>query len=103
MFSRLTFALLTALFVSACGQMTCGFGFEKENVPTGDPGSVDLRALPEAQKTGITFLGDSLTAGLGLNMAQAYPALIGQMFVGEGYNDVEILNAGISGDTTAGG
>ena len=103
MFSRLTFALATALFVSACTQTSCGFGFERERVPTGDPASVDLRALPETQKTGITFLGDSLTAGLGLNMAQAYPALIGQMFVNEGYNDVEVLNAGISGDTTAGG
>lgn len=103
MYFRLTFAFVAALCVAACTQTSCGFGFEKENVPTGDPGSVDLRALPESQKTGITFLGDSLTAGHGLNMAQAYPALLGQMFVGEGYNDIEILNAGISGDTTAGG
>jgi len=51
----------------------------------------------------IVFLGDSLTAGLGLLSEQAYPILIGQRFSSEGYSNVEVVNAGISGDTTAGG
>jgi acyl-CoA thioesterase-1 len=51
----------------------------------------------------IVFLGDSLTAGFGLLTDQAYPALIEGMFHAEGYNEVEILNAGMTADTTAGG
>jgi acyl-CoA thioesterase-1 len=50
----------------------------------------------------IAFLGDSLTAGLGLLQSQAYPARIQEMFAADGY-DVEIVNGGVSGDTTAGG
>jgi acyl-CoA thioesterase-1 len=48
------------------------------------------------------FLGDSLTAGLGLDQSQSFPALIGQRLASEGY-DYEIVNAGVSGDTSAGG
>jgi acyl-CoA thioesterase-1 len=59
--------------------------------------------LPDAQRTVITVLGDSLTAGLGLTVAEAFPAQLQQMFVAEGYSDVEVSNAGVSGDTTAGG
>jgi acyl-CoA thioesterase-1 len=50
----------------------------------------------------IAFLGDSLTAGLGLLENQAYPARVGELLDADGYN-VEIVNGGISGDTTAGG
>ena len=46
--------------------------------------------------------GDSLTAGLGLPAGEAYPALIENRLREEGY-DVEVVNAGVSGDTTAGG
>ena len=51
----------------------------------------------------IAFLGDSLTAGLGLLSQQAYPALVEDMFAAEGYDQIESINAGISGETTAGG
>lgn len=49
------------------------------------------------------MLGDSLTAGLGLLLEQSYPNRLQEMFMAEGYHEVDILNAGISGDTTAGG
>lgn len=48
------------------------------------------------------FLGDSLTAGLGLPIAQSYPSLIGKKLEQKGFN-YEIVNAGVSGDTSAGG
>ena len=48
------------------------------------------------------FLGDSLTAGLGLPAEQAYPALVQQRLTEEGLN-YEVVNAGVSGDTSAGG
>lgn len=50
----------------------------------------------------ILFLGDSLTAGYGLKPEDAYPALIGETLQADG-TPVEIRNAGLSGDTTAGG
>ncbi len=50
----------------------------------------------------IVILGDSITAGFGLERAQAYPALL-QRKVDEAGLPFEIVNAGISGDTTAGG
>jgi len=50
----------------------------------------------------VVFLGDSLTAGLGLDENQAYPALLGQQLNQEG-KAVRVVNAGVSGDTTAGG
>jgi acyl-CoA thioesterase-1 len=48
------------------------------------------------------FLGDSLTAGLGLAKEQAFPALIEARLSAEG-SSWKVVNAGISGDTTAGG
>jgi acyl-CoA thioesterase-1 len=50
----------------------------------------------------IVALGDSLTAGLGLNPEQAYPALLQQRLDAGGFN-YEVVNAGVSGDTSAGG
>ena len=50
----------------------------------------------------IVFLGDSLTAGFGLDLDEAYPALIQDKIAALGKN-VKVVNAGISGDTTAGG
>ena len=48
------------------------------------------------------FLGDSLTAGLGLSTEQAFPALIQQKIDADGL-DYQVVNAGVSGDTSAGG
>lgn len=50
----------------------------------------------------IVFLGDSLTAGYGLEAGQAYPALVEKALRERG-RDVTVVNAGVSGDTTAGG
>jgi len=50
----------------------------------------------------VVFLGDSLTAGYGLAADQAYPALVEERLRREGF-DVRVVNAGVSGDTTADG
>ena len=57
---------------------------------------------PRAAKARVVLLGDSLTAGLGLPETQAYPALLQQKIEAAGY-PFEVVNAGVSGDTTAGG
>jgi acyl-CoA thioesterase-1 len=50
----------------------------------------------------IVFLGDSLTAGLGLPAEQSVPSLIQERLEEEDY-EYEVVNAGVSGDTSAGG
>ncbi len=50
----------------------------------------------------VAFLGTSLTAGLGVPTAQAFPALI-QQKVDEEALGFRVINAGVSGDTSAGG
>jgi len=50
----------------------------------------------------IVVLGDSLAAGLGLAETDAFPAVVESLLREEGL-DVKIVNAGVSGDTTAGG
>jgi acyl-CoA thioesterase-1 len=55
-----------------------------------------------AARPRIVFLGDSLTAGLGLPREQSVPSLIQARLDVEGY-PYEVVNAGVSGDTSAGG
>src|SRR5262249_13669333 len=50
----------------------------------------------------ILFFGDSLTAGYGLDPAQAFPAVIQAKINARGWK-MHVINAGLSGDTTAGG
>src|SRR5262245_25148812 len=50
----------------------------------------------------IVFLGDSLTAGYGLDVEQSVPSLVQKHLDAEGYK-YEVVNAGVSGDTSAGG
>jgi acyl-CoA thioesterase-1 len=50
----------------------------------------------------VLFFGDSLTAGYGLTVEQAFPALVEQDFKQKGKN-VKVINAGLSGETSAGG
>ena len=50
----------------------------------------------------VIFLGDSLSAGYGLSEAEAYPALLARRLQTGGI-PARIVNAGVSGDTTAGG
>jgi acyl-CoA thioesterase I len=50
----------------------------------------------------VAFVGDSLTSGWNLDEEQAYPALIQSQLRRNG-TPVRILNAGVSGDTSAGG
>lgn len=55
----------------------------------------------QQQKT-ILFFGDSITAGLGVSPEQAFPALIQEKVDAGGLN-YKIVNAGLSGETSAGG
>jgi acyl-CoA thioesterase I len=50
----------------------------------------------------ILFIGTSLTAGYGLPSQEAFPSLIQRKIDAEGL-DFRVVNAGVSGDTSAGG
>ncbi len=56
--------------------------------------------VPTPTKT-LVFLGDSLTAGLGLQPSEAFPALVAEKIHAAGL-PFRIENAGLSGDTSAG-
>lgn len=58
-------------------------------------------AMAAEPKT-MVFIGDSLTAGYGLDPDDAYPALVQKKIAGAGLS-WRVVNAGLSGDTTAGG
>lgn len=55
-----------------------------------------------AQPLTILALGDSLTAGLGVGPAEAFPARLEAALKAKGH-DVKVINAGVSGDTAADG
>ncbi len=50
----------------------------------------------------VLFFGDSLSAGLGIDPAQAFPALIQKKIDSAKWN-FKVINAGLSGETSAGG
>lgn len=91
----ISFIFLAAM-VSACG-----------NGAVRDPQSYDVDrplVFPETSsgRPKIIALGDSLTAGFGLAENESYPYLLQQKLRAEGY-DHEVINAGVSGDTSLGG
>jgi acyl-CoA thioesterase I len=59
-------------------------------------------ASAAARTLHIVALGDSLTAGFGLPPGQSFPDVLQRSLKAKGY-DVEIANAGVSGDTAADG
>jgi acyl-CoA thioesterase I len=61
-----------------------------------------LAVIVTARAETLAFFGDSLTAGYGLDAAEAYPALVGASLA-TSHPSWRVVNAGVSGDTTAGG
>ena len=61
--------------------------------PTNSPAAADLRVL---------VLGNSIAAGAGVSSQEAFPALLQQKVDSLGW-DARVQNAGVSGETTAGG
>ena len=68
-------------------------------------GMMALMPVSSIMATGqpvLMVLGDSLVAGHGLPQDEAFPNVLGRLLKKDGF-DVEVVNAGVSGDTTAGG
>jgi len=92
--------VLAALALAAAA---CGAKPEPPATSTAAPNATSATAAaPASTQPRIVALGDSLTAGLGLAPDQAYPALLQARLKSAGL-DYEVINAGVSGDTSAGG
>jgi acyl-CoA thioesterase-1 len=66
------------------------------------PATLSPATPSSPEKPKIVAFGDSLTAGYGLTRAESYPALLQDKLEADGYT-YEVVNAGVSGDTSAGG
>ena len=83
--------LIGLLFVSGCRQA---------DTPSHAPATAADAGQTSRPK--IVVLGDSLTAGLGIAANEAFPAVL-QEHIDRARLNYEVVNAGVSGDTTAGG
>jgi acyl-CoA thioesterase-1 len=90
----------------ACAAASCGSrddrpgAAESSRTPAAPP-AADVRTNA-APRPRIVALGDSITAGLGLDPDDAYPARLQKRLDEQGFS-YEVINAGVSGDTSAGG
>ncbi len=99
--SRLTGATLGALAMAACAQEA-----PVAEAPASSNGAAKTTASVEQPVMGperrILAFGDSLFAGYGLEEGESYPARLEAALRARGVN-ARIVNAGVSGDTTAAG
>jgi acyl-CoA thioesterase-1 len=88
-----------SLFLIAMLALTACKGEAPKGEPSGPPATPakPVQSLPK-----IVAFGDSLTAGLGLAQSASYPALLQKKLDAAGFA-YEVINAGVSGDTSAGG
>ena len=103
--ARLTWPWILSLSVAAAGCGQADAGRTPPPRPAASAAPAPAPASTEDRVTArprIVFLGDSLTAGYGLARSEAVPSLIQARLDAEGYR-YEVVNAGVSGDTSAGG
>jgi len=96
--SLVTAAVIALSFVAACGSRG---DYRDDSRPNATP-AVASPQPPVASRARIVVLGDSLTAGLGLAPRESYPTLLQERLNNQDLN-FEIVNAGVSGDTSSGG
>lgn len=98
-------ALALASLLSGCGDGRDAAPQASQAAGTTAPGAAVSAEAPlpvMGREVRIVALGDSLFAGYGLNPGESYPARLEAALRAKGVN-ARIANAGVSGDTTAGG
>ena len=88
--------LLGFIFFVSCGETT------KNKEKSGVEEVVENQDSTSAESKVILFFGTSLTAGMGLDPNDAYPAVI-QEKLDSIHLPYQVVNAGLSGETTASG
>lgn len=93
----------SVLWVAGCGgnDESAPADTRQSGGGTAPVASAPAAAVSDARPR-FVILGDSLTAGLGLDVADAYPSLL-QRELDDAGIPLRVVNAGISGDTSAGG
>jgi acyl-CoA thioesterase-1 len=94
--SHLFYALLVFIFFTSCGETT------KKEENNGVEEKVENQDQKSDESGVILFFGTSLTAGMGLDPNDAYPAVI-QKKLDSLDLPYQVVNAGLSGETTASG
>ncbi len=90
------------LFVLSLILLSCGNQQSKSNKDKTLDSADHKASVSTAKKKNILFFGTSLTAGYGLDPTEAYPALI-QNRVDSLKMPYNVINGGLSGETSAGG
>ncbi|MCA8961789.1 MAG: arylesterase [Planctomycetes bacterium] len=92
-------SIIIAMVGSGCGSGTTAPNpaHTAVGVATSEVGEVESQGGPR-----VAFLGDSITAGLNVAAGDAYPAVLAERLGAMGA-PIRVINAGRSGDTTAGG
>lgn len=91
---------LLLLYVSLVALVACSSGAPETRAVNPAGGGDSATQAPSRPRQTILFVGTSLTAGLGLEPEQAYPAIIQEMLDSARLN-YEVVNAGVSGETSA--
>jgi acyl-CoA thioesterase-1 len=95
-FSLFTTTLLMMLALGGCAQKSAEPD-EKIDIP-----KPAVAAPPTDTRPVVLCFGDSITAGFGIDAGQTYPDILQKILDDKGYK-YQVVNAGISGDTTSGG
>ncbi len=94
--------LLTILYFTLTFILITGCDSRQENSENNKQPSLSQKPLDSLQNNAlIVAFGNSLTAGLGVTIDEAYPAQLQKKLTANGYKH-HVLNMGISGETTAG-
>lgn len=75
---------------------------ESAGTPSGPVAATAPARAPGAARPRILAFGDSLTAGYGIQKSESYPSVLQRMLDERGFV-YEVVNSGVSGETTAGG
>lgn len=94
---KLSILLLFFLVFTSCGSKESNQAKDTEQTPVAKKEEVPKKSDPI-----ILFFGNSITAGYGVDLEQAFPNLIQKRLDSLGY-EYKVVNAGLSGETTAGG
>ncbi len=94
-------ALLLLVLVGACSRGEQKASASSESTQSNTGAATGQTATAAAHSARVVILGTSLTAGLGLDPSEAFPALLQQLADSAKFN-VTIVNAGLSGETSAG-
>lgn len=95
-----TTALISFIFITVFLSACDAAKFAKRPPGSAAKPLVTPQAVSHSVK--IVAFGDSLTAGFGLSEKESYPYLLQEKLKADGY-DYEVINAGVSGETSLGG